>query len=881
MNQYAQLLPTFFKPLANLRSFGQVETVVETISSSKRHYEVISQGPFVIFNHIHKGKSNRQFILFTPNFSPMPGKPSGGKQLSVLLQPLSSSGQTLNLIFDNEGNSKAFYEYWLESFQKYCEFINDPNFIETLPPIQASETLDALFPGKPHISKIVGVIANVVGKMTFQAHIVDDPHKVVCGSTVPLNSNATIITTLTPIKSLGGVDALCQSFTIIETQKNSKTISHYKCKDINEMSKWVLYIHSYSNTSNKKKAPSRTPPQNPPARSSISKATSAAAIPPAAVATKQEPQEKPARQTRTQSKQTQAPKPVETSKPVTPRTTSINEPVKPAKPESYERPSTIPPPSQPEKESNLAMKSHQKSLPQIVISTIEEPEPEEPSKIAEPEVKVEVEKPVEVEKKDDNKKERAKVSFENLQAVAAATGATEKAKSRKKRSTSVSGIQYIEEFTHYKIQEFDYKPQLDLIRKRLESRPSHDIFTPPSYEKLSQDNQITKITLEEQTDIQKLIDDALESLVGEDVHAIEPNIYYPEESNQEIVDKTISAHSDIKVDFASYFNFSLFPHFSTDYLQNPGSYTCDFLTQFIVMDNQLRTSTASSHELSDPDGKRLCFLVCALLLNGYKEYPYGSFLNALREMQLAVSELAPICIKIESRKKLTILEEGTLIASDLLTMNLLGTFLREIKRNDEWVNRFYNKTAFLMNDDLLDNIIITLQPILNTHSFEVDPRMNETEISKSFTKEDKKRFIDTPGFAYLDIDQIFEPNADPVRIIAKQIEYGIMPGRFLGTNTWDIITEISKERHENVEWEKFEDYIKFNSGKLLQGTSHLENLIRESIAIKKVHIWFLYIAAERSILSKYYYPDSSLLDYYRVKYIASKLYLFNQTKLSK
>ncbi|KAH0786950.1 hypothetical protein GPJ56_008948 [Histomonas meleagridis] len=395
-------------------------------------------------------------------------------------------------------------------------------------------------------------------------------------------------------------------------------------------------------------------------------------------------------------------------------------------------------------------------------------------------------------------------------------------------------------------------------------------FVPPSFEMM---HELLKKTSDftYDTDVSQQIA-SINSLFASDDSS---QLFYNEIESlttPQIIDKVINnSLKDAKVDFTTMVDFSYFPDFTPKQFCDgfPG---CPYLTELEQHLQKIKTCPITSHQDNDPLNQRLCELVLMLLLNGFS-ISNKSLVPAFSELDIDIKEYRHICQQMKQR--VNILTQATFASCNLVSKNLLIVFLREIIRNQEWLCKYYNTTALLRSHETIVKIIQLLRSVVSIYSFDI---LTVPELTVA--QEEADRYIFTPAFAHKEIDLLFEPNYDPVKVIAHQFKMFLRKGSLFQTNDpWNVLINICTNSYQSPLWESFKNSI-LSVNRFEATNKRLETWISEGIKNRKLHIWIILVVVNQRILQNCYYPESSLVQLHRAYYICRVIYQYicNQKK---
>lgn len=297
-------------------------------------------------------------------------------------------------------------------------------------------------------------------------------------------------------------------------------------------------------------------------------------------------------------------------------------------------------------------------------------------------------------------------------------------------------------------------------------------------------------------------------------------------------------------------------------LNDIASTTQEIQTQFI--ENNIEPSTLD----------RLCFLIAALFINGFKGFvSFRSkidFLKPFREISSHVDGLFQVCDSVDNKADQNNLlsSQLSLFIIEILNQQLLLPILRSILEIDDWTKKYYNNSSYMCDDETIENICLILEKSISKLSFEIQVK---NSIIANASNEDKKSYIFTPAFSYLDFSEIsFQDNIATIKNNVCNYFVNLLNEGIIKKNPLVFLVEIAESDHvkNNYEFISFSSYVK----KLPRGgdeQSKLQRITKHALRLNVLHIWFAFMFTNPSIASNYYRPDSIFCDLYRAKLVFS------------
>ncbi|KAH0796023.1 surface protein [Histomonas meleagridis] len=847
-------LPTIYDALDIHKNYGKIETKTP-FSSKLKKYDVDSVGPFFIFSSKSHGKTIPCFVLFAPNYTLDVPTFSKTEKPKIAMKTFISSTK-LELIFQAEQEARAFYEGYYDVLNLTMTFILNSNFFET-----CSEELEGIFSGVSKLTKVSANIANFAGEIRFQVLRLDTP---TIGFDSILKPNITVSPLFEFVKAIGKSD-IPNCFKIIKIEPDNKITScTLKCPTLQSMLSWVIYIYGYANRTIQPKKKSKVNKVQEPTVEKPKPVHPPKEIKP----TRESPQrnEDNSRHLNTSGKTEE------------PKARARNTPMQPSKSRNFR-----------EKRSSgsKSRAKHQRDAKSVDISSRKSDSPANNRKstnVQEPEevIRLEPIQPPQDIKADEVTVNDEVTNVENIiispiedtsiipditttEIPIISTPIPIKKENKQISNTNIPELEIPE--TN------DLSERLEKLKHKREMQYKRETYHIPSFEELSRNIKVSSSSIFTQTK-----ESAIASLVNGLSDDTSELGFFPwiETPSSALIGETINKlEAEVKYDITKEFEFSINPNFDLDSFNEKSQPDLQFITEISILDQQLRFIDQASHN-NDNLTKHLCFLLSSLLLNGLNNFTGMESTEPLtplfREMAVFLPELEPCCVQMEKEK--ATVNQALISTSIMLKTNSFGAFLHELKRSDDCLLRYYCKTALIRDEKFLETLLISIENMFNTHSFTVSPDPN---IYMAEGDENIQRYILTPAFEYLEIDDIFENGSDVVGIIAKQF-YNGLKSKILGfqADPWSVIIDVASRFYQNQKWIGFVHSLNFVRGVNFVGKSKLEEWIKEGLKRKELHIWLLCIIINQDKLREHYYPEASLVDLYRAHYIVQKIAIYQR-----
>lgn len=340
---------------------------------------------------------------------------------------------------------------------------------------------------------------------------------------------------------------------------------------------------------------------------------------------------------------------------------------------------------------------------------------------------------------------------------------------------------------------------------------------------------------------------------------------------------------DQTIDLSKIFDFS---KFGMDYELNFSATApqCPLITELSNCSQEF-FATGKQIQSDSPAAYKFVFLIASIFLNGLNE---TSLIEPIKELAFKTPELNLIVVKIQNITDVS--KQATTMSAILINEKVLSSVFNSILRMDNWSEKYYKRTAMIRNETALEEALTMVDAIINSQQFIIDADHN---IMSEIPSCDKTRFVDTPIFSYLDMDE-FKSNP------AKNAEYifttGIMQKKnflqqYSPMDPFDCIAEVSGKLQENELTSSFLAAFKklqnvsvlgavnpLKANKVLETmwTTKLSQFLEEGIKTRQIYKWLCILVAHHNIICEWYNEESILRDFFRAKFVISQVYLYEK-----
>ena len=245
-------------------------------------------------------------------------------------------------------------------------------------------------------------------------------------------------------------------------------------------------------------------------------------------------------------------------------------------------------------------------------------------------------------------------------------------------------------------------------------------------------------------------------------------------------------------------------------------------------------------------------------------------LSPFAEISSHVDGLFQICDRVEGNadKNNLLSSQLSLFTVELLNHQVLLPLLHSILEIDDWTNKYYNKNSYMHDDETIENICLILEGSISKLTFEIPFK---DSIIATASADDKKNYIFTPPFSYLDcIDISFQDNINVVKNKVCRYFVNLFYEGCIKKNPWSFICEIADSNHvaNNYEFISFSSYVKKLPWKTDEQTK-IDRIIKHALRLNVLHTWFAFMFTNSRVANSFYRPDSVFCDLYRAKFVFS------------
>lgn len=829
-------------------------------AKAKHTYDIHTCGPFLYL--IPTGKKAHQFMIFTPNHSC--SKPKEEKKNKFIL-PIHSPFKIIPTLAFVSSKEKVLLE-----IMDYIKKINDDtnNFLITMR-INENIANNEFQQFSEDLTKPINVVSSIQYiRHQFRFQTLEKETGKQNLDFELKQSNIVVFPCIDLPHKFGNNDFAIMSFCLFTSQQKAY---FFKTPNQNEMTKWILYLHIYSNRieSNPNDLLSKlvTQPASPPPQQSKQSSAKTIQKPTTAPNTGMKP--RPLKKVAT----TFAALPITPTE--TPKKTLKKRPQQTIQQTSQSQPITVKPLSdifatskndEDEDDNDFSM--------QVENLSIEIKQPEEEKN--EQETENENDPNAQTENPQLSIPISPRSSFGRRLSLHESSVAHFINKDKQNQDSENIGFNIPPDYqqrAEKSLHEYEEEHKQLTVKK--------DVFTPPDFDELISKSIVSMSTVISEDTRAMQIQTLINSIHDDNTNEI-VDFSFIDQSDEEIVQTTLNEMKDEDtIHLSQFFNFKEFPEYDQEALINSSRPFNPLYSEFTAIDQGLRQSGSSGLTLTNPYASKLCFLVACVLVNGLKEFsdqsstvslvgPFTDLMTILPDLESVVTEI---------RNEELTLAQASIASTILIKKNTLGIFLREAKRNDEWISKYYLNSSLMANYEFLETFVLMLEPMLNTMTFNIAVTPN---IFKGMPEDEINRFALTPMFAYLEINDLFKPGANAAKIIAKQFDVGLKKrGRFLSISSWDVLDKISQGQKKSTLSKDFSNSVGaspnlFGAANFFgKASSNLESWVSIAIQNEKIHVWFLLVHVNLILMGNpYYYEEASLNDPYRVNYITKKIYKF-------
>lgn len=278
-------------------------------------------------------------------------------------------------------------------------------------------------------------------------------------------------------------------------------------------------------------------------------------------------------------------------------------------------------------------------------------------------------------------------------------------------------------------------------------------------------------------------------------------------------------------------------------------------------------------KLSDsPQTCKLCFLLCALFLNGLNGFNSFSleheFLDVLLRLKTTNNAIIREIYDQVAQEK-TILNQISVFVILLLNKQFLSPFLSSILNEDEWLSKFYSSSSYLRDEETIKQIIIC-NSILRNVIFDIPEDM---EVITNSSYEDKEKFIFKPAYHYSRINDISHSNNQGERL--RKLNEFFLTEIHVNSNKkgWQYLLQMKESNHvNNRDYQIFKKAINdIKNGCSGNDEKKVTEFVTNGCKCGLIHIWFIFLFTNQELARQFFPRDSIFLDLYRAKHVLSEL----------
>ncbi|OHT16942.1 hypothetical protein TRFO_12831 [Tritrichomonas foetus] len=343
--------------------------------------------------------------------------------------------------------------------------------------------------------------------------------------------------------------------------------------------------------------------------------------------------------------------------------------------------------------------------------------------------------------------------------------------------------------------------------------------------------------------------------------------------NSIIIQNTLSHFEELKIDDFSCFGAAELE--ARSIIETPQPPNSHFLHQLSIVIEQLNSQELTDVYLDSNVGLDLAQLFASLWLNGLKG---ESLIPAFTEFLMFVPNLSKTVDR--ASKETDKLCQASIISAFLLNTTWIVPVLREIKRRDRWITKYYYESALINSENDLDLILSLLVPIMNHVKFRISVR---SSILSTASIEFMTRYILTPAYGYLEV-QPYLNNAEMLTAISNQFGYGLKNYAKIkiGQGTpqisfiMDVVSNWRGKKDEDFElFSKTSQFI-FGQFTIGQKNTQLNDFIKFAMEKNMLAKWLIYLLHSRSVAEKYYEEESLFRDSGRAYHVIAAIIKFSK-----
>jgi hypothetical protein len=276
----------------------------------------------------------------------------------------------------------------------------------------------------------------------------------------------------------------------------------------------------------------------------------------------------------------------------------------------------------------------------------------------------------------------------------------------------------------------------------------------------------------------------------------------------------------------------------------------DFETAMIELQGPFMQKTKHTLYSDDVEAVDLARLFAVLLLNGLSDS--AALVSAVRALQ--IHALEPVLADAQAAPDPY--AQASLIAIALLNRSLFIPFLRQVRRRRPRFIRHYRRSALVASAGTVQLAIDLLREVaLRSFDFALEAT---PDLVARWGPEMIERFIATPAFAYLDMEEVRNPE-ELVDELVRQVGIGVRPKVWFQIQRGFLQAVAAQAMPvERIEWQAFVDAVK--------RFPTVEELFDEGMRRGTLHIWLMMILRS-DVVEQYYYAHASIAAPFRARFL--------------
>jgi hypothetical protein len=244
-------------------------------------------------------------------------------------------------------------------------------------------------------------------------------------------------------------------------------------------------------------------------------------------------------------------------------------------------------------------------------------------------------------------------------------------------------------------------------------------------------------------------------------------------------------------------------------------------------------------------------------------------LTALGQLAAVFDPLAPIVQTLNAASPLPQLLITFVV--ELLNRGLMKIVLRQIHRTESWSRTYFRASALIRYGTVLETVVQQLDRL----------RLIPFSLATSLTDVGEVSKFANAAFHFVEIEQ---PEVNVIDFLVQTFDNGARKGIMLGNRGFEFLSLIC-EQNAAIEAPDLREFVDTFMG--LRGDSVLQrrlgqdkkirDFLETGLALRKLHIWFLFMVVNTTAAEQYYEEDSSLRDLFRASFIVTALYRMMQS----